>query len=136
MPVEIHFITAVVRKDAVARLHPEDAALVLKALRWDPDLFREDGHLLATEFASGDEAAAFVADLEEAGILWGEAGADGTAVAVDAVVVDQRTGPTLPCPWLRVETLDGIPAARVPEDRDGPLAPVPYLAAEPSLREA
>lgn len=136
MPVEIHFITAVVRKDAVARLHPGDAALVRKALAWDADLLREDAHLLATEFASAEEAAAFVADLEEAGILWTEAGADGAVVAGDAVVVDQRTGPTLPCPWLVLEQLRGIQAARFRGDEDGALAEVPYLAADPALREA
>jgi hypothetical protein len=135
MAVEIHFITAVVRKDAVARLHPEDAALVRKALGWEPDFLREDAHLLATEFASAEEAAAFVTDLEEAGILWSEEGPDGTAVAADAVVVDQHAGPTLPCPWLVVEAVEGLPAARLLGDDELRVAPVPYLAEDPTLRE-
>jgi hypothetical protein len=135
MPVEIHFITAVVRKDALAGLHPEDAALVRKALGWDPDFLREDASLIATEFASGEEAAAFVSDLEEAGILWQETAADGSGQAADAVLVDQRAGPVLPCPWLVLETVEGLPAARLAGDPDPKVVQVPCLAAEPSLRE-
>ncbi|MFN8010225.1 MAG: hypothetical protein U0P81_02355 [Holophagaceae bacterium] len=134
MAVEIHFITALVRKDAVARLHREDAALVQKALRWEAGLFREDEHLLATEFASGQEAAAFVADLEEAGVLWLEAGPDGAQVARDAVLVDQRTGPTLPCPWLELAEVEGLPAAHLRGRPAGSLVQAPWFLADPAQR--
>jgi hypothetical protein len=135
MSIEIHFITAIVRKDAVARLHKEDVALVMKALRWDQGLFREDANLMATEFASGDEARAFAEDLDEAGIQWVEEGPEGAQVAMDAVMVDQNTGPTVPCPWIDLANLAGIPAASVRGRDAGPLAQVPYLEAEPELRQ-
>ena len=135
MSVELHFITAIVRKDAVARLHKEDAALVMKALRWDDDLFREDAHLLATEFASGDEATAFVEDLDEAGIQWVDAGPEGAQVALDAVLVDQSAGPTVACPWLAVEAVAGLPAAHLRGRDAGELAQVPFLEAAPELRQ-
>lgn len=134
MAVEIHFITALVRKDAVARLHREDAALVLKALRWEPDFFREDAHLAATEFASAEEASAFVEDLDEAGIQWVDEGPDGNRVALDAVLVDQSAGPTVPCPWLVLEEVAGLPAAHLRGREVGELAQVPYLQAEPEMR--
>ena len=134
MAVEIHFITALVRKDAVARLHREDAALVLKALRWEPDFFREDAHLLATEFASGEEASAFMEDLDEAGLQGVMAGPEGAEVAVDAVLVDQTQGPLVACTWLELEEVSGLPAARLRGREPGELAQVPYLEAEPELR--
>jgi len=134
MSVEIHFITALVRKDALARLHREDAALVLKALRWEPDFFREDAHLMATEFAEASEARDFVEDLDEAGIQWIDEGPDGVKVAVDAVLVDQETGPTVPCPWLEQAWIGEIPAGHLRGREAGDLAQVPYLQAEPGLR--
>jgi hypothetical protein len=134
MSIEIHFITALVRKDALARLHKEDAALVMAALRWDPDFYREDAHLMATEFATIEEATAFVEDLDEAGICWVEEGPGGAQVAMDAVLVDQNTGPTIPCPWLELEEEAGIPAAHLRGRDIGALAQVPYLEADPDLR--
>ena len=134
MSVELHFITAIVRKDAVARLHKEDVALVMKALRWEPDFYREDSHLMATEFASGEEATAFVEDLDEAGIQWIDEGPDGAQVALDAVLVDQSAGPTVACPWLAMEEVAGLPAAHLRGRDSGELAQVPFLQADPELR--
>lgn len=75
-----------------------------------------DDQLARVGFMHPDDVRAFVESLERAGL---------TVIRddrfVDAAVVDQHSGPTLPCDWLQFTT-KGAPRAWLTGHADGPMA--------------
>lgn len=153
MSVEIHHVTVIVRRDALERLGPEGSAMALAVVRDAEAIFREDRHLLATDYMNPKDAEDALERLRESGPCpyLGEA-TDWSWNEV--AVVDMLTGPTLPAPWLScwpetfrplepemgsgtyfVElppagSLDVVPRAWLRGFEEGPLAEVPFLAGE------
>ncbi len=159
MAVELHLLTVVVRKAALARMPEEAQALARSMLTSSPDLFREDVHLAATSFMGPGDVGDFLKGLRDLGFPELPAPEAWTNLAV----VDQFEGPTLPALWLQwappfhwegvnpFDLLGGVEVlihARVPRTRaeiprvwldgqpEGSLSEVPYLAADPDLRGA
>lgn len=148
--VEIHFITVLLRKDALDRLPQPTQARLAARMRDSKEIGREDLNLLATDYMNPADAEATLELIREAG-LQTVVGEGPTAVWGDAAVVDALTGPTLPVPWLEFspgfagplrpnfgpgthivslptpKTLDDVPRAWLKGQPEGELAEVPFL---------
>lgn len=151
MAVEIHFITVLLRKDALARLPQPAQARLAARMRDSREICREDLNLLATDYMNPADAEATLELIREAGL---ETVVDEgpTAAWGDAAVVDALAGPTLPVPWLEFrpefagpwlpdfgpathlisvpapKTLEDVPRAWLKGQPEGELAEVPFLA--------
>jgi hypothetical protein len=94
MTVLIEGLSVVMRNSALDEKFPGGSKRVQDGLRDDTICFDED--LTGIHLSSSDEVGAFVRCCESAGLIFLANG-----VAVDMVVVDQRTGPTTDCDWIQ-----------------------------------
>jgi hypothetical protein len=93
MAVLIEGLSVVVRNIALDQKFPGGSKRFQHGLRDDPICFDED--LSCIHLASPEEVSGFVEWCESTGLIFLARG-----VAVDLVVVDQRTGPTTNCEWI------------------------------------
>ena len=94
MSVLVECISVIVRRETLERLYPGGAAAYERDC---PNAtFCADDQLTRVGFMTPADVRAFVGRLEALGFVL--VGPDGFA---DVAIVDQRTGPTAPCDWLR-----------------------------------
>jgi hypothetical protein len=91
MAVELRFISVVIRRASLQRLDRKRRWVVRQALRWLPEWYREDDHLLATSFMDPRNVQAFCEGL---GAL------TGLGVGADMAIVDAQTGAGDRPAWL------------------------------------
>ena len=121
MSIALHFITLLVRKDAVERQYP-NGIVGFEARYGSWGSFRRDAHLLAVGFMSGAECRDLVDELEEQGLVYVS---DGKAQ--DMIVVSVF-GPACKCDWIEVGPHDcGFPQAWLASHDPGEIVLLPYM---------
>ena len=81
-----------------------------------------DGVLTRVGFMHPNDVGVWIERLEDIGLTFIRKRPDGSAEAVDFVVLDQLQGPTCDCPWISTEVVDGIRWAWLTQYDKGDLA--------------
>jgi hypothetical protein len=135
LSVLVEAVTLLVRRESLERAYPGGAGAFVQTVRALPDPPRfaceGDGRLVNVSFAHPALLNGVVELLEEHRIVSSVAATDP-----DYVIVDQLTGPTLPCPWLEWERFtDAVTVAWMEGSEPGALAaPDGWTPPEPRAR--
>jgi len=109
MSVLCEAISVLVPVEVLMRAFPGGPAAYERAV--SNETFCSDGVLTRVGFMHPHDVGFWIERLEDVGLTCFRQKPDGTADAIDIVVVDQLNGPTSNCDWIETEVISGTRAA-------------------------